>query len=64
MAILLYLTSSLDLLYQILGHFEVEGMTVAIAPSRAFCDNPLGCRLHLVARDEVVRTTLPALLNK
>jgi hypothetical protein len=62
-AILVYLTSSLDLLYQIIGHFDVGGMTVAIAPSRAFCDNPLGCRLHLVAHEETARTTLSALLT-
>ena len=62
-SILVYLTSSLDLLYQIIGHFDVGGMTVAIATSRAFCDNPLGCRLHLVAHDETARTTLSALLT-
>jgi hypothetical protein len=61
--ILVYLTSSLDLLYQIIGHFDVSGMTVAIAPSRAFCDNPLGCRLHIVAHEETARTTLSTLLT-
>jgi len=62
-SILVYLTSSLDLLYRIIGHFDVGGITVAIATSRAFCDNPLGCRLHPVAQDETARTTLSALLT-
>jgi hypothetical protein len=61
--ILLYLTSSLDLLYQLIGHFSEERITIAVAPSRAFCDNPVGCRLHLVGQTETTRTTLSALLQ-
>jgi hypothetical protein len=61
--ILLYLTSSLDLLYQLIGHFGDEPVTIGVAPSRAFCDNPLGCRLHLVTNAEPRRTTLSGLLQ-
>jgi hypothetical protein len=61
--ILLYLTSSLDLLYQLIGHFSDERITIAVAPSRAFCENPLGCRLHLVGQTETTRTTLSASLQ-
>lgn len=61
--ILLYLTSSLELLYHLIGNFSEERITIAAAPSRAFCDNPLGCRLHLVGQTETTRTTLSALLQ-
>jgi hypothetical protein len=61
--LLFYLTSSLDLLYQLIGHFSEERITIAAAPSRAFCDNPLGCRLHLAGQTETGRTTLSALLQ-
>jgi hypothetical protein len=61
--ILLYLTSSLDLLYQLIGHFGDEHVTIVAAPSRAFCENPLGCRLHLVANAQTTRTTLSGLFQ-
>lgn len=57
---LVYLTSSLDLVYQIISHFDVGGMTVAIATSRAFRDNPFACRL--VVSNETALTTLSTLL--
>jgi hypothetical protein len=61
--ILLYLTSSLDLLYQLIGHFGDERVMIIVAPSRAFCDNPLGCRLYLITNAEPKRTTLSGLLQ-
>lgn len=61
--LLLYLTSSLDLLYQLIGHFSEETFPVLAAPSSAFCPAPLTARLHVADQCGTNRTTLAALLK-
>jgi hypothetical protein len=61
--LLLYLTSSLDLLYQLIGHFSDETFPVFAAPSSAFCPAPLTARLHVADQSGTSRTTLAALLK-
>ena len=61
--LLLYLTPSVDMLYQLVGHFRDATIYIAAALSRQFCANPMGCRLHLAAASGTKRTTLAVLLE-
>jgi hypothetical protein len=61
--LLLYLTASMDLVYQLRGEFEGLKFPVAVAPSGAFCRNPLGLKMHTTAFKEQSKATLPELLN-
>ncbi len=59
----LYLTSSADLLYQLKAEFDRQHFPVALATSRSFCFNPLAARLYLTRAFDAQRATLPALLR-
>ena len=59
----LYLTSSVDLLYQLKAEFEGQNVAIALAPSLAFCQNPLGVRLYAAGSNNGNRTTLPSVLR-
>ena len=61
--LLLYLTPSVDMLYQLVGHFRDATIYIAAGLSRQFCANPMGCRLHLAGASGTKRTTLAALLE-
>jgi len=45
--LLVYLTSSIDLLYQLNAEFEDQKYPIAVAPSRTFCLSPASTRLYL-----------------
>ena len=60
---ILYLTSSVDLLYQLKAEFDRQDFAVALATSRSFCINPLTTRLYPARSFGVQRATLPALLR-
>jgi hypothetical protein len=45
--LLVYFTSSIDLLYQLKAEFEDQKFPIALAPSRAFCLSPASTRLYL-----------------
>jgi len=59
---ILYLTSSVDLLYQLKAEFDRQDFPVALATSRSFCINPLTTRLYPARAFGAQRATLPALL--
>jgi hypothetical protein len=61
--LVLYLTSSLDLLYQLKAEFDGQNFPIALAPSLAFCQNPLGVRLYAAGSINGNRTTLPLALR-
>jgi len=42
----MYLTASMDLVYQLKAEFEELQFPIAIAPSGAFCTDPLSVRMH------------------
>lgn len=44
--LLVYMTSSLDLLYQLKAEFEEQKFPIALVPARSFCMNPLGTRMY------------------
>jgi hypothetical protein len=44
--LLIYLTASMDLVYQLKAEFEELQFPIAIAPSGAFCRDPLSVRMH------------------
>ena len=44
--LLMYLTASMDLVYQLKAEFEELQFPIAIAPSGAFCSDPLSVRMH------------------
>jgi hypothetical protein len=44
--LLMYLTASMDLVYQLKAEFEELQFPIAIAPSGAFCSDPLSFRMH------------------
>jgi len=62
--LLLYLTPSVDMLYQLVGYFRDATIHIAAALSRQFCANPMGCRLHLTGISGTKRTTLAELLKQ
>jgi hypothetical protein len=47
--LLVYLTSSIDLLYQLKAEFEDQTFPIALVPSRAFCASPDTTRMYLTA---------------
>ncbi len=59
----LYLTSSVDLLYQLKAEFDRQDFPVVLAPSHPFRFNPLTARLYLTRKLGTSRATLPALLR-
>jgi hypothetical protein len=59
----LYLTSSVDLLYQLKAEFESQKFPIVLAPSHAFCQNPLAIRLYAASSVNGNRTTLPSVLR-
>ena len=61
--LILYLTSSVDLLYQLKLEFDRQDFPVALAPSHAFRPNPLTARLHLTHTFGAQRASLPAVLR-
>jgi hypothetical protein len=61
--LVLYLTSSVDLLYQLKSEFVDQTFPIALAPSHAFCLNPLAARLHAASSINGNRFTLPLLLR-
>jgi hypothetical protein len=60
---ILYLTSSIDLLYMLKAEFDRQDFPVALAPSHSFRLDPLTHRLFLTRSLGVQRATLPALLE-
>ena len=61
--VLVYLTSSVDLLYQLKAEFEDQTFPIVMAPSRLFCLNPLTARIHLTRSLGGTKATLPVLLR-
>jgi hypothetical protein len=43
---LLYLTASMDMVYQLKAEFDELDFPIGIAPSGSFCRDPLGIRMH------------------
>ena len=60
---ILYLTSSVDLLYQLKAEFDRQDFPVALAPSHSFRLNPLAVRLYTTRKFEVTRATMPVLMR-
>lgn len=60
---ILYLTSSVDLLYQLKAEFDRQDFPVALAPSHAFRLNPLAVRLYTTRKFEQTRATMPVLMR-
>lgn len=61
--LVLYLTSSVDLLYQLKAEFDRQEFPVVLAPSHVFCLNPLTARLYPTSTLGSGRASLPALLR-
>lgn len=61
--LVLYFTSSVDLLYQLKPEFDRQEFPVALVPSHIFRINPLTARLYLTRAFGAQRATLPALLR-
>lgn len=61
--LVLYFTSSVDLLYQLKPEFDRQEFPVALVPSHIFRINPLTARLYLTRALGAQRATLPALLR-
>jgi len=61
--LVLYFTSSVDLLYQLKPEFDRQEFPVALVPSHIFRINPLTARLHLTRTFGAQRATLPVLLR-
>ena len=60
---ILYLTSSVDLLYQLKAEFDHQDFPVALAPSHIFRHNPLAARLYTTRKFELSRATMPVLMR-
>ena len=60
---ILYLTSSVDLLYQLKAEFDRQDFPIALAPSHSFRLNPLAVRLYTTRKFELTRVTMPALMR-
>ena len=61
--LVLYLTSSVDLLYQLKSEFDSQTFPIALALSHVFCQNPLAARLYLAGAISGHRTTFPSVLR-
>lgn len=61
--LVLYFTSSVDLLHQLKPEFDRQEFPVALVPSHIFRINPLTARLYLTRALGAQRATLPALLR-
>jgi hypothetical protein len=61
--LVLYLTSSVDLLYQLKSEFDAQTFPIALALSHGFCQNPLAARLYLADAINGNRTTFPSVLR-
>jgi hypothetical protein len=59
----LYLTSSVDLLYQLKSEFDGQTFPIALALSHGFCQNPLAARLYVAGAINGNRTALPSMLR-
>jgi hypothetical protein len=44
--LLVYMTSSIDLLYQLKAEFEEQGFPIALVTARSFCMSPLATRMY------------------
>jgi hypothetical protein len=60
---ILYLTSSVDLLYQLKAEFDRQDFPVALAPSHSFRLNPLAARLYMTRKFELAKATIPVLMR-
>ena len=60
---ILYLTSSVDLLYRLKLEFDRQDFPVALVPSYTFRLNPLSVRLYLTRAFGAQRAVLPAILS-
>lgn len=60
---ILYLTSSVDLLYRLKLEFDGQDFPVALVPSYTFRSNPLSVRLYLTHAFGAQRAVLPAVLR-
>jgi hypothetical protein len=60
---ILYLTSSVDLLYQLKSEFDHQDFPVALAPSHIFRHNPLAARLYTTRKFDLARATMPVLMR-
>jgi hypothetical protein len=60
---ILYLTSSVDLLYQLKAEFDRQDFPVALAPSQSFRLNPLTARLYVTRKFDLARATMPVLMR-
>jgi hypothetical protein len=61
--LLVYLTASMDLVYQLMAEFEEQKFPVVVAPSGAFCGDPLGVRMHCTIFAGPRKTTLVEILH-
>jgi hypothetical protein len=61
--LVLYFTSSVDLLHQLKPEFDRQEFPVALVPSHIFRINPLTARLFLTRPFGAQRATLPAVLR-
>jgi hypothetical protein len=61
--LLLYLTASMDLVYQLKGEFEELDFPFGVAPSGAFCSDPLGLRMHSTVYRGQRKATLAELIS-
>jgi hypothetical protein len=61
--LVLYLTSSVDLLYQLKSEFDAQTFPIALALSHVFCQNPMAARLYLANAINGNRTTFPSVLR-
>ena len=60
---LLYLTASMDLVYQLKAEFQELDFPIGIAPSGAFCRDPLGVRMHNTLFSGQRKATLAELIR-
>jgi hypothetical protein len=60
---ILYLTSSVDLLYQLKAEFDRQDFPVALVLSHSFRLNPLAARLYTTRKFELARATMPVLMR-
>jgi hypothetical protein len=61
--LLIYLTASMDLVYQLMAEFEELKFPAVIAPSGVFCVDPLGVRMHSTTFAGSRKATLVEILH-
>jgi hypothetical protein len=61
--LLVYFTSSIDLLYQLKAEFEDQRFPIVLATSRSFCMSPLATRLYSTRSLGSNKTTLEDILE-